>query len=287
MLGHNLRRVGKIGDAIVSFRTALELETSAGRAAIVPPELDWHYLHNLDLLATSYQYIGQMRTAERYLRQSFAAASPLVIQAFNKHEWPAFLLARGRADAALAASEELKATPAPLVRGMGHVMAGRALLALRRLPEAMDASNAALRELRTTGPEGSLAAPHLQGLQAELLLRSGHSEKARAAFREVRRKIRAMPGPDAWSQGLFRLESIGRAAVAAGAWQLAAETAADMHAHDPAYGGTHYLLALVAEHETRPREAVEHLEAAERAWRDADPDFADLADVRSRLTRRR
>ena len=34
-------------------------------------EFDWHHQHNLDLLATSYQYLGQMRKAEALLKQSF------------------------------------------------------------------------------------------------------------------------------------------------------------------------------------------------------------------------
>jgi tetratricopeptide (TPR) repeat protein len=283
MLGHDLRRTGRIGEAIAEFRTAHELETRPARAAEVPPPYDWHHQHNLDLLATSHQYIGQVRTAEQLMRRSFEIRSPLVIQEFNKHEWPAFLLARGRPGEALAAAQLLKASPAPIVRGIGHVMAGRALLAMERFAEAADASNLALKELRGAGPEASLAAPHLQGLQAEFLLRTGHREKAVAAFRDVRRKIRALPGPDAWSQGLFRLESIGRAAVATGAWELATETAADMLAHDPSYGGTHYLAALVADRSGNRAGMMRHLKRAAEAWREADDDFADLKDVQKRL----
>ncbi|MGH9349210.1 MAG: hypothetical protein ACRD26_18300, partial [Vicinamibacterales bacterium] len=141
----------------------------------------------------------------------------------------------------------------------------------------------ALAELRAGGPEASLAAPHLQALQAEFFLRTGRLDAAIAAFREARRKMRALPGPDGWSQALFRLESIGRAAVDAAAWDLAAETAADMRAHDPAYGGTQYLLALVAERAGDRGTAVTHLEHAVHAWRDADADFTDLARARARL----
>ena len=283
MLGHNLRRAGQINDAIAEFRKAYELETDPSRIAEVPPHYDWHHQHNVDLLATSHQYIGQVRTAERLLRMSFETPSPLVVQEFNKQEWPAFLLARGRAEEALTAAKVLTNSPAAIVRAIGQVMAGRAFLAMRRFSEAADASNAALKELRAAGPEASLPAPHLQALQAQFFLRTGNREKAIAAFREVRRKIRALPGPDAWSQGLFRLESIGRTAVAANEWELAAETVADMRVHDASYGGTHYLAALVAERRGDPDATLRHLELAEQAWREADADFADLIDVRSRI----
>jgi tetratricopeptide (TPR) repeat protein len=287
MHGHNLRRVGRIHEAIAEFRKAFEIETDRTRIAEVPPEHDWHHQHNLDLLATSHQYVGQMRTAERLLRRSFEIPSPLVVQEFNKHEWPAFLLARGRADEALAAARALTGSPAPIVRAIGHITAGRALLAQRQFAQAADASNAALKELRAAGPEASLPAPYLQALQAEFFLRTGERGKALHIFRDVRRKIRALPGPDAWSQGLYRLESIGRTAVATEAWELAAETAADMRAHDAAYGGTHYLAALVAEHKGDSEAELRHLQLADEAWRQADEDFTDVKDVRARLRRRK
>ena len=39
---------------------------------------------------------------------------------------------------------------------------------------------------------------------------------------EVAREVRAAPGPDAWTQALFTLEAIARAAREAGDWDFAA-----------------------------------------------------------------
>src|SRR5262249_47492653 len=103
MYGHDLRRVGRIDEAIAEFVAADALETEYFAAEHVPAALDWHYQHNVDLLATSYQYVGQMKKAEALFRTSFAIPSSLVQQEFNKREWPVFLLARGRADEALEA----------------------------------------------------------------------------------------------------------------------------------------------------------------------------------------
>ena len=97
MAGHNLRRAGRIDEAIAEFAAADALETAYFAAEKIPVEYDWHYQHNLDLLATSYQYVGQMRKAEELFRRSFAIPSSLLVQEFNKREWPVFLLARGRA----------------------------------------------------------------------------------------------------------------------------------------------------------------------------------------------
>jgi tetratricopeptide (TPR) repeat protein len=285
MRGHGLRRVGRIGEAIAEFRKAFEIETARAASEVIPVEFDWHYQHNLDLLATSHQYLGLMRTAETFLEKSFAIGSPLVVQEFNKHEWPTFLLARGRAEEALASTVALTRSPASVVRAIGHVLAGRAQLAQRQFAAAAESSNVAMKELRAAGAEASLAAPYLQALQAEFFLRTGERDRAAALFRDVRAKIRTLPGPDAWSQGLFRLESIGRVAVASSAWDIAAETAADMEAHDPRYGGTHYLQALVAEHQQDPKRMKEHLRLAADAWKDGDADFADLIDIRARLRR--
>ena len=60
--------------------------------------------------------------------------------------------------------------------------------------------------------------------------------------------MRAAPGPDAWSQALFRLESMARSAMEAGDWDLAEFIAAQMLDHDAAYGGSHFTLALVLRH---------------------------------------
>ncbi|MBI3492724.1 MAG: hypothetical protein HY047_13245 [Acidobacteria bacterium] len=60
MHGHDLRRAGRIDEAIVEFVAADALEQQYFKSEKIPAEYDWHYQHNLDLLATSYQYVGQM-----------------------------------------------------------------------------------------------------------------------------------------------------------------------------------------------------------------------------------
>src|SRR5205814_180491 len=71
MHGHNLRRTGRIDEAIAEFSAADALESAYLEAERIPVEYDWHYQHNLDLLAASYQYVGRMKKAEELLRRSF------------------------------------------------------------------------------------------------------------------------------------------------------------------------------------------------------------------------
>src|SRR6185295_20254490 len=87
MLGHDLRRTGRVDEAITEFRAADALAASYFKAEGIAPGLDWHYQHNLDLLATTYQYAGEMKKAEPLFKTSFAIASPLVVQEFNKRAW--------------------------------------------------------------------------------------------------------------------------------------------------------------------------------------------------------
>ena len=282
MFGHNLRRAGRINEAIAEFLAADALESDYFKTERIPVEYDWHYQHNLDLLATSYQYVGQMAAAEQRFRTSFAIPSSLVVQEFDKREWPVFLMARGRAKEALEAARVLAGHRSPVVSATGHVEAARALLALGQFKEATDEGNAALRLMR--GAEGGgMVATALQAFQGEFFLRTGQQDKARPMLEEVARRVRAAPGPDAWAQALFTLESIARAAREVGDWDLAGWAARQMAEHDPNYAGAHYALALAAQHAGDLRTAGREAAAAAKFWSAADSDLPELKTIRSMM----
>jgi len=275
MYGHNLRRVGRMDEAIAEFAAADAAATAYLAAEHIPVEYDWHYQHNLDLLATSYQYVGRMAKAEALMKQAFAIPSSLVVQEFNKREWPALLIARGRAEEALDAALVMAAHRSPVVGAAGHVAAGQARLALGHYQAAADEANAALRLLR--GAEGgALVATPLQLLQGEFFLRTGQKEKGRSMLREAIEKVRAAPGPDAWMQALFTIEAIARAAREVGDWDFAAWAARQMLEHDANYAGTHFALALVAEHNGDAATARAERAMVEKYWSGADRDLPEL-----------
>jgi tetratricopeptide (TPR) repeat protein len=280
MHGHDLRRAGKVDEAIEEFRAADSLASSYFKAEGIPPVLDWHYQHNLDLLATTYQYAGEMKKAEPLLKASFAIASPLVVQEFNKRAWTVFLRARGRVDEALAAARVMAAHRAPIVSAAGHVEAGRALLLQGQFQAATEEANAALRLMRSAPNGAGLVATPLKALHGEFFLRTGERDKGRAMLEEVTRAVRAAPGPDAWTQATFEIEAIARAARDTGAWELADWAARQMIEHDSRYAGAHYARALVARHAGDEKTAGAELALAAQYWTKADPDLPELQTIR-------
>ena len=161
MHGHELRRLGRINEAIARFEAADKLQRDYMAREKIAAELDWHHAHNLDLLAASYQYTGQMKKAETLLKQSFNLPTNLLVQAVNKREWPAFLVARNRPAEALAAARLLLAHPSLVVQATGHIEAGFAQLAMNKPADGATSSNAALEGdalgSRRTGPRGDRA----------------------------------------------------------------------------------------------------------------------------------
>ena len=282
MYGHVLRRSGRVTEAIQAFETANRLELEYFKAENVPSSYDWHHEHNLDLLAASYRYVGQMKKAETLMRSAFEMPSALAVQMFNKREWPEFLIARGRSADALAAAGVLIGHPVTLVRATGHIEAARAMLADKRLESAAAEANAALRELRAAPDGAALVGPAFEAMQGEFFLSSGERDKGRGMLRSVVTRLRQAPGPDNWAQALFTLEDMARTARAAGDWEFAGWVAGVMREHDAGYAGTHYALALVAEHNSQVREARAAFAEAQRLWAGADDDLPERRDIRAR-----
>jgi len=291
MWGHDLRRVGRIDDAIAAFRRTDALEKAYYAAEDVAPGLDWHHVHNLDLLATAYQHKGRMKLAEDTMREA-AALPPVTDYAeFNGKALAVFLLGRQRGDDALAAARTLEAGRWSATRVVGHALAGHALLALGRREEAEAALAAAEKEVDAVPTLGAgitvsrgQVLPYVATLRGEIRLRSAQREEGRALLEDVERTLRGIPGPDAWIQALFRLEAIARTAREVGDWDLAEYTARQMLDHDSAYAGSHLALALVARHGGDAATAGREFAAAERYWPDADPDLPELAEARARRT---
>jgi tetratricopeptide (TPR) repeat protein len=284
MWAHDLRRVGRVDDAITQFRKSDMLERAYYDAEKIDPAMDWHHGHNLDLLASCYEHKGQMKLAEKTLRESARLEAVSAYRAFNLRELSSFLIQRGRYREALEAAQALIPLKYPQARSVGHALAGQALLWLNRPAEARKELEAAQRELanvpqQTIGLDPSRAAvePWVEALRGDLLLRSGNKEEARTVLKDVVRAMRQTPGPDAWSQALFRLDAMSKTAIAAGDWELAEFVAQQMLEHDPAYGGSHRAMALVLRHQGDAAAADREFATAKTYWRDADPDLPELA----------
>ena len=292
MWGHDLRRVGRVEEAIAAFTRADELEKAYYLAENIPAGVDWHHPHNLDLLAGCYQHQGRMKTAASYLREAAAAPAVTEYLEFNRKGWVGLLLASRRHEEALAAARELQQGKGTSTRAVGHALAGHALLAMGRSADAEAELRSAQGELDAIGEDPaparvrrSAVSPYVDGLRGELLLRKGRRDEAREVLKDVQKRIRAVPGPDAWTEALFRLEAIARLARDVGDWELLDHTARQMSDHDPAYGGTRYALGLVAEHRGDREGARREFDAALGYWQKADPDLPELKVARASLKR--
>jgi tetratricopeptide (TPR) repeat protein len=278
MFGHDLRRNGKTDDAIARFLRAKELEEAYYKTEKIEASYDWHRNHNLNLLATSYQYQGRMKEAEQLLLESASLPVHYSYQELNKKDLFEFLLHRGRYEEALKHARDLANTGKyPVGRAAGHVLAGQALLALGRQDDAKRELAAAKGEI--SGDQ--YFQPYIDALEGEIMLR-GKNSKADELLKSVVARVRAVPGPDAWMQAIYRVELLARAARESNNWKLAEFLAQQMLEHDRHYAGTHYALALVAEHKGDKKSANEHFARAAAAWKKADPGLTEIAEIQRR-----
>ena len=282
MYGHVLRRANRMQDAIAEFQRADELEVAYFKNENVAPKWDWHYHHNLDLLASCYEYTGQMRLAEAVLRHSFELPSIQLSQELNEDAWPTFLLLKGKPLEALSTSQMLIARDEPVVQALGHLLASRSLMALKRMDDATREGDEALRQMRASSLGGTLV-PELQVTQGELLLRTGQTERGRAMLREAVAKLRADLRGDEWTLTVLRLGSVWSLSQELHDKMLGAELAKQMEQFDPSYPGTHYALAKAAEQEGNFAAARTQYRMAIDGWHAADADLASLADARQQI----
>lgn len=286
MRGHDLRRLGRTEEAIQEFRKADELENAYYREEKIPAAQDWHHAHNLQLLAMCYQTLGQMKAAAAAFRQAFSLPAYTDFAELNRRAWPEFLLDRGRPQEAFTASQDLVKSRWALGRFTGHTLAGRAQLEMNRVEDAKSELAQAEQEMEQLPVKIIESLPDAGALRANILLREKNWSAANPLMEQIEAKITAVPGPDAWSEALFQLESIARIARDTGDWELAESTARSMIQHDPGYAGGHFALGLAAEHRGDATVARQEFATATTLWSQADAELPELARLREKSAAR-
>jgi len=284
MRGHELRRAGRIEEAIAEFRKANELENAYYRAERIPPEFDWHRPHNLILLAMCYDLLGQMQAAEPLLREAFGLQAHSDLAEFARKQWPEFLLARGRVQEAFEQSQLLLQSPSHMGRFAAHTLIGRAFVAMNRTEEAEKEMALARDELvLIPAADADRLRSYSETLRAEILLSEKKSAEGAALMKQIEEQLRVSPGPDARSQALMQFDSIARRARETQEWALAELTAQQMIQLDRTYAGGYYALGLVAEQRGDLAAASRQFGVAERLWSEADKDLPELEEIRRKL----
>ncbi len=292
MYGHDLRILGRNDEAIAQFRKADALEASYYKSENIPARYDWHRIHNLDLLAGSYEFKGQVKQAEELLREFFSLPANDGLFASYQGDWPRFLLSRGRFAEALSAAGQMIQGKFPLQRSMGHLFAGRALVALNRADEAQQELAKAEKEMENvpeSDPEPLMPQPRrlLDGqrniLCGEIALRKGNATEANAQLSDVMNRFVTVKGSGDGVNYLFTMLYMANQARSVDDWDLAETAAKQMLVFDPSYAGGHYVAAVVAEHKGDSATARKELTAAERLWGQADPELPEIIDVHKKL----
>jgi tetratricopeptide (TPR) repeat protein len=292
MYGHDLRRVGRVEDAIEQFETAYKFEREIFKNDAIPAQYDWHHPHNLHLLSMAYQYQGRMKDTERLLREQAALKGGVMQDMYNRTSLIDWLLDRGRFDEVMASADSMIKEKG-YVRSRGYIYRGHVRLAKGDIKGAeQELALAAAPD--TSEPAGRQSAVNLDSfesseasyLRAKLYLATGlHLEGARILKKSMK-EWRADYGPDGWINTLFRLEAVAKAARDLGAWDLAEYTALQMIDHDRSYGGAHYAMGLVQQQQGKTEAARKSFETAEQHWKKADPDLPELTTVRRHLASR-
>ena len=283
MHGHALMRMGRTQEAIREFEKTNELEENYYQTEKIPPAYDWHHAHNLQLMAMNFELLGQMKTAERLLREAFSLPAYTEFLAYNRRAWPEFLIDRGRYEDALNACREMQNSEWPLARMAARTLAGEAELGLKNLDEAQRELALAEQEGRSIPERIAVALPYPSTLQAAILLRQNRTQEGEGIYVKVEQSVMAMPGPDGWVAAIFVLDSIARDAREVGDWPLAQYTAEQMIQHDPYFAGGHFAIGLVAEHAGESEGARQMFLKAESLWSRADSDLPELYLVREKL----
>ncbi len=180
----------------------------------------------------------------------------------------------------------------PLQRSMGHLFAGRALVALNRAEEAQQELVKAEKESKNvpeSDPEPLMPQPRrvLEGqqniLRGEIALRKGNTVEANPQLNDVLNGFIRVKGSGDGVIYLFTMLYIAQQARAAGDWDLAETVAKQMVFFDPSYAGGHYFAAVVAEHRGDAATFRTELMAAERLWGQADRELPEVLDVHNKL----
>jgi tetratricopeptide (TPR) repeat protein len=296
MYGHDLRVVGRTDEAIAQFRKADALEKAYYQSESIPARYDWHRIHNLDLMAESYEFNGQIKQAEELLREFFSLPANDGLWASYQADWPRFLLSQGRYQEAEAAAREMAQGKFALQRAAGHLFAGRALVAANRTDQARSELAAAEKELQNvpeSDPEPLMPQPRnvltsdMAILQGEIVLHDRRIAEANSQLGAVLQRYMAAKGSADTVGRLFTMLYLAQQARAYEDWGLVESIGREMLLFDATYAGGHLITALVAEHKGDFPLARRELASAEKLWGQADPDFTGLLDVRSKLNQLR
>jgi tetratricopeptide (TPR) repeat protein len=291
MYGHDLRLVGRIGEAIHEFEVANELELAYYRKEGVAADLDWHRSHNLDLLGRSLQHEGEMKQAEQVFKEAFALKAVDAFGSARRSMLADFLLLRARPQEALVAAHDMTHSQWPLPKMSGELLAARANIDLGKIPAAQK-DLAEAKELVSKIERFTQVVPFdMQGamkpgtdeVEAEIMLAQGKpgSEKI---FKEVAEEASEHRGADALGE-LFLIERMARVNKAYKQVATVDWLADKMIAFDDAYAGGHFFKGWALAQSKNTDAARKEYARARALWSHADAELPENAEITDYLAK--
>ncbi|MDF2189043.1 hypothetical protein [Paraflavitalea sp. CAU 1676] len=287
MYAHDLMKTGRVDEAIEKFNHAFLLEQKKYKEEQMPTHYDWHHTHNLELLAYSHQYKGQLAKAEAIFAK-LDTIKAFSVQATGqiRKGYPEYLLQNGRYLDAVRIAQTMKGSQysagiAYSLAGLGYLLAKdtanarhEATLYGKRLDSVL------LQRLKEGYTKEEAVRMQSIGRGLLTLVESGISLQAdpensglRQQFTKVQTAMLKQTGPDAWIAALYFLQLVTNITWSGGNMELAETSARTMLQHDPNYGGGHWWLAKILHRQGKLVEANAELDKARKAYEDADPAF--------------
>lgn len=282
MYAHDLMKTGNVDQAIAEMKQTDAIERNLYTSEKYESMYDWHHIHNISLLALCYQYQGRIQEAEKLVKERFETQRPINQERtfYNKMGYPALLLSQNRDAEATPIAEEMTKGKTPGERVIGHYLLG--MMALKQ--QRIDAAKASLKAAQTELIEAKKAAqtdwlnawldPHPKLLASLITLHDpANREKGLAEIRKFQTSARNQTGPDPWIEALFQLEMIAQVAYQLKITDFAEESVKLLTEHDPAYPGTHFALARLADLKGDKTTAERERRLARQGWAKADAAF--------------
>jgi tetratricopeptide (TPR) repeat protein len=291
MYGHDLMKTGNIDEAIIKFSMALDLEKKKYDREDMPYHYDWHYPHNLELLAYCYQYKGQFENAKAIFVQLDT------IQAFQEESegkirkgHPFFLLQNGEYDEAIYLADKLAKGEgintklvANISSGLAHMMKRDEKNAMKSTGEIQILLDSLVNEVSKYGiPEEMFTSSSYfqfyKGLQdlienGLVLQKDPENIEIKEKIETFQKQMLSQTGPDPWIESLYFLQLLSNITYSTGNMELAESSAKALLEHDPEFGGGLYAMARVQKRKNNETAASESMAKAKLAYKDGDEEL--------------
>ncbi len=288
MYGHDLMKTGNIDEAIIKFNRALELEKAKYKREDMPYHYDWHYPHNLELLAYCYQYKGQFEDARKiFVQLDTIQAYTVEKEGKIRKGHSFFLLQNGEYDEAIILANKLAEGEGINTKLVAYISSGLAYMMKKDKKNAFKSSkqielllDSLVLEMTAYGmPEeavtGTSYFQFYQGLHDLIenglaLQKNPNKATLKGKIEDFQNQMLSQTGPDPWIESLYFLQLLSNITYSTGNMDLAESSAKALLEHDPKFGGGHFAMARVQNIQNNEAAAKESLSKAMDAYKDGD-----------------